>query len=432
MATPAPLAVAFPGTTEQVVDLVRLAASAGRSVVPSGGRTGLSGGAMALRGELVIAMDRMNTIKAFDAINQSVVCQAGVVTAQLQAYARDRGLFYPVDFAASGSSQIGGNIATNAGGIRVIRYGMTRQWVSGVKLVTGGGDVLDLNRGLTKNNTGYDLRHLVVGSEGTLGIVVEATMQLTTSPPPSSVVCLALAKLDAVMEVSRAFKASSSLSAFEFFSEAAMKAVVASGETRPFDTIAPFYVLLELDADTESRVDAAFNCFERCVREAWVMDGVISQSGEQAARLWRLREGISEALAPLQPYKNDLSVTPSQVPVFLAEVEEVCRSHYPDFSLVWYGHIGDGNLHLNVLKPEQLTAAAFHERCNEANEKIYQIVQSLGGSVSAEHGVGLLKRGALARTSTPPELAILRHIKSAFDPSGIMNPGKIMPTIPDS
>lgn len=224
---PKPIAVVLPGSIEAVVAIVRLANKFEVAIVPSGGRTGLSGGAVASNGELVVAMDRMNKICDFDASDRQVVCEAGVVTEQLQQFADAQGLFYPVDFASSGSSQIGGNVATNAGGIKVIRYGMTRNWVQGLKVVTGSGELLDLNRGLIKNATGYDFRHLFIGSEGTLGLIVEVTLSLCSKPNAPSVMVLGIENMAAAMPVLQAFQSALKLTAFEFFSEKALGHVIA-------------------------------------------------------------------------------------------------------------------------------------------------------------------------------------------------------------
>ena len=238
---PSPLAVVFPKDIETVQSLVQIARTYQLGLVPSGGRTGLSGGAVATHGELVVSFDRMNRILEFDATNRTVVCQPGVVTAELQAFAEENDLMYPVDFAAAGSSQIGGNIATNAGGINVIRYGMTREWVAGLKVVTGTGEVLELNRGLVKNNTGMDLRHLFIGSEGILGFVVEATMQLTERQRRTQVIVLAVPELERVMTVLTVFQKELALTAFEFFSDNALEKVIEhAGVQRPVDTQTPF------------------------------------------------------------------------------------------------------------------------------------------------------------------------------------------------
>ncbi|MGE0624938.1 MAG: FAD-binding oxidoreductase [Pseudomonadales bacterium] len=423
--TVAPSAVVFVESVEEVVALVRLANESGFALVPSGGRTGLSGGAVAGNGEVVVSFDRMNRILSFDPADRLVRCQAGVVTHTLQTYAREQGLYYPVDFASSGSSQIGGNIATNAGGIKVIRYGLTRDWVAGLTVVTGAGDVLDCNRGLVKNATGYDLRHLFIGSEGTLGFVVEADMRLARMPAPQHVMVLGVPVFSDILRVLAAFQARLTLSAFEFFSEMALTKVLAHRDlARPLGEPVPFYALLEFDAPD---VDAALEVFEATVAEGWVTDGVLSQSEGQAADLWQLREGISESISSYTPYKNDLSVRISAMPEFIEEVDALVAASYPDFEVCWYGHIGDGNLHLNILKPAGLSQHDFYERCHAISPRIFEKVRAVEGSISAEHGVGLLKRDFLTFTRSEADVAIMQRLKSVFDPNRIMNPGKLLP-----
>lgn len=423
---PSPVAVVLPGSIAQVQDIVRLAGANALAIVPSGGRTGLSAGAVACNGELVLSLDRLNHIEDFNATDRTVCCGAGVVTQQLQHYAQERGLYYPVDFASSGSSQIGGNISTNAGGIKVIRHGMTRDWVAGLKLVTGSGELLDLNRGLIKNNSGYDLRHLVIGAEGTLGVVVEATMRLSRPPREQAVLVLGVPDMACIMEVLRAYRSAIELSAFEFFSELALRKVIAhQGLQRPFDTPADYYALLEFELLDEHIIEEAMRLFEHCVEQGWVLDGVVSQSLSQARSLWRLREDISETISRWTPYKNDISTLTSRVPDFLAEVEAVVNARYPEFEIIWFGHIGDGNVHLNVLKPDDLPLEEFQQRCAEVSTWVFEIVQRYGGSISAEHGVGLLKKDYLHYTRSALEISIMRQIKHVFDPLGIMNPGKI-------
>ncbi len=424
--TPDAGAVVLPGTIDQVQAIVRLAAREQLAIVPSGGRTGLSAGAVARSGELVLALDRLNQIGDFNPVDRTVRCGAGVVTEQLQRFAEAQGLFYPVDFASSGSSQIGGNISTNAGGIKVIRHGMTRDWVAGLKLVTGTGELLDLNRGLVKNNTGYDLRQLVIGAEGTLGIVVEATMSLSRPPQNLAVLVLGVPDMASIMAVLAAFQGGIELSAFEFFSDLALcKVVEHQGLQRPFATPTEYYALLEFEQPDEQAMEKAMALFEHCVEQGWVLDGVVSQSVAQARTLWRLREDISETISRWTPYKNDISTLVSRVPDFLAEVETVVTASYPEFEIVWFGHIGDGNVHLNVLKPEGMAMDEFQRRCGEVSKWVFDIVQRHGGSISAEHGVGLLKKDYLHYSRSPLEIEIMRQIKRAFDPQGIMNPGKI-------
>lgn len=353
---PAPLAIVFPKSVEQVQAIVRWANQHKVGLVPSGGRTGLSAAAVAANGEVVVAFDYMNRILDFNAFDRTVVCQPGVVTKQLQTFAEENGLYYPVDFASSGSSQIGGNIGTNAGGIKVIRYGMTRNWVAGMKVVTGKGDLLELNKDLIKNATGYDMRQLFIGAEGTLGFVVEATMRLERTPKNLTAMVLGTPDFDSIMPVLHAFQSKLDLTAFEFFSDKALAKVLARGDVpRAFETDCPFYALLEFEATTEEVANEALATFEHCVEQGWVLDGVMSQSEQQLQNLWKLREYISETISHWTPYKNDISVTVSRVPAFLKDIDAIVEANYPDFEVVWFGHIGDGNLHLNILagKPRQ-------------------------------------------------------------------------------
>ncbi len=424
---PNPCAVVLPNSTAQVQAVVQMANQERLAVVPSGGRTGLSGGAVACNGELVLALDRMNHIMDCNPVDQTITCQAGVITEQLQHFAADQNLFYPVDFASAGSSQIGGNIATNAGGIRVIRYGMTRDWVRGLTVVTGNGELLTLNKGLIKNNTGYDFRHLFIGSEGTLGIICEATLALLPPPTDTRVMVLGITSFPAIMEVLRTFNRTVTLTAFEFLSDLALQKVMAHQQlAAPFDSRAPFYAVLEFEHGDANALDTATASFEHCVEQGWVTDGVVSQSMTQAKNLWRLREDISETLSFSKPYKNDISVCVSRMPAFLQEVDTLAAHSYPDFEVVWYGHIGDGNLHLNILKPEALTVEEFTERCSGVSEQVSALVQKYDGSISAEHGVGLLKKHYLGYTRSAAEIAIMVQLKRIFDPNGLMNPGKIV------
>jgi FAD/FMN-containing dehydrogenase len=421
----APSAVVFVESISDVVALVKAANEHGFKLVPSGGRTGLSGGAVASHGEVVVSFDRMNRILDFNPADRLVTCQAGVITQTLQTFAQEQNLFYPVDFASSGSSQVGGNIATNAGGIKVIRYGLTRDWIAGLTVVTGKGEVVRCNHGLVKNATGYDLRHLFIGSEGTLGLVVEAEVRLAPAPEPQQVMVLGVPRFRDILEVLSVFQSALTLSAFEFFSEQALEKVLSHRPLqRPLADPVPFYTLLEFD---QSALEAASEAFEAVVAAGLVVDGVLSQSESQAAALWQLREGISESIAGFTPYKNDLSVRISEMPDFIEAVDALVRDSYPDFEVCWYGHIGDGNLHLNILRPEAVSVDEFYQRCHAISPKIFAEVEKRQGSISAEHGVGLLKRDFLGFSRSPEELSVMRGMKTLLDPQQILNPGKLFP-----
>jgi FAD/FMN-containing dehydrogenase len=422
--TPAPLAIALPSEVAEVQAIVRWANEHGVAVVPSGGRTGLSGGAVAANGELVLSLERMNRVLGFDAVDRTLTVQAGMTLHAVHEAAREHGLIYPVDFAARGSCSIGGNIATNAGGIRVIRYGNTREWIAGLTVVAGNGELLQLNRGLIKNSSGYDLRQLLIGSEGTLGVVVEATLRLTDPPPSSQVMLLALPNMDALMEVFALFRSKVSLQAFEFFTDVALRHVLAHGAQRAIEGEHPYYVVTEFDLDDASQ-DAALAAFELGVDRGWISDGVLAQSEAQAAALWRLREGITESLAPHRPYKNDISLRISALPAFLHEIQALLGREYPHFDVVWFGHIGDGNLHINVLRPVELTEAEFITQCEHVTKLLAETLQRHGGSISAEHGIGLVKRAYLGSTRSEAEIALMRGVRQVFDPKGVLNPGKL-------
>jgi glycolate oxidase subunit GlcD len=425
--TPAPSAVVFPRSVDEVKQLVVVAAEHQIPLVPSGGRTGLSGGAIADSGEVVVSFDRMRRILDFNAVDRTLVVEPGVVTQVIQEYAAQQNLCYPVSFASEGSSQIGGNIATNAGGIRVLRYGLTRDWVAGLKIIDGRGELLECNAGLVKNASGYDLRHLFIGSEGTLGLIVEATLRLTDVPPPSRVMLLAVTGLEEMMQVFRLFNDALVLTAFEFLSSRSMSYVRNGHELpEPLDSETPYYALVEFECADPALEDVALQCFEKSLENGHVLDGVISQSEAQAADLWRYREGISEAITPFTPYKNDLSVRISKVPAYFNDLDQLAKSRYPDFEVLWYGHIGDGNLHMNILKPEDMAVEDFERACERVNPEIFSLTQKYHGSISAEHGIGLLKQPYLSSCRSQADIARMQGIKAVFDPMNIMNPGKLL------
>lgn len=424
---PKPAAIVFPKTTDEVVRLVKWAREARIGLVPSGGRTGLSGGAAALNGEVVVSMQKMNQILEFDPLDQTVTCEAGVITETLQQYAEEKGLYYPVDFASRGSSHIGGNVATNAGGIKVLRYGLTRQWVAGLEVVTGTGEVLNLNNSLVKNATGLDLRHLMIGSEGILGLITKVTLHLARKPAPQALFVFGVEDLSAVMKIYHKFKQELPILAFEMFTDQALKHVLAHHKDlkAPFGQRTPYYLLAEIEVLGEDVLEKALALFEQGVEEGWILDGIQAQTPQQARDLWRLREDISEATSPHTPYKNDISVRIAKVPEFLLEMDGILKKQYPHFEAVWFGHIGDGNLHINILKPKDMATDEFLRECKRVDEFMFAMIEKFHGSVSAEHGVGLTKKPYLSHTRTKAEIELMRGIKKVFDPDGIINPGKV-------
>lgn len=425
-----PTAIVFPTNTNDVVQLVQWARKNKVALVPSGGRTGLSGAAIASQGEVVVSFEKMNKILEFDELDQTVAVEPGVITESLQQFAKEKGLLFPVDFASRGSSQIGGNIATNAGGINVVRYGLIRNWVTSLEVVTGEGKVLNLNKSLIKNASGYDLRHLFIGSEGTLGFITKAELAFSRAPKNPTVLLFAVPELDGVMNIYHSFKSQFPLLAFEMFTDVAMNYVLKhTGLNEPLGSRAPYYVIVEVDNDSDAAMEAAMEVFENCMEKGWLVDGTVSQSAQQAIDIWRLREDITEATSPWTPYKNDVSVRISKVPEFLNQVDTVLKSEYPDFETVWFGHIGDGNLHINILKPENLSSEEFVKNCHTVDEILFEKIENFGGSVSAEHGVGLTKKPYLHHTRSQDEIEYMKAIKKAFDPDNIMNPGKIFDSV---
>jgi FAD/FMN-containing dehydrogenase len=420
-------AIVFPESTDDVVEIVKWARLNKTALVPSGGRTGLSGAACALNGEVVVSFEKMNRILSFNETESSVEIEPGVITESIQEFAKTKNLYYPVDFAARGSSQMGGNIATNAGGIKVVRYGLTRDWIIGLEVVTGAGEVLNLNNGLVKNATGLDIRHMFIGSEGILGFITKAIIKLAPKPPELKVLVFAIDQLASVMKVFSEFKNKCHLQAYEMFSEKALKHVLHStGLPRPFETVRDFYVVCEVECATPQAEEQIISVFESCMESGWITDGVISQSEVQAKTFWRYREDISEALSMHSPYKNDIAVSTSKVPDFMCDLDLVFSKAYPLWEVVWFGHIGDGNLHINILRPEDMNKEDFVKECRKVDELVFKAVQKQLGTISAEHGVGLTKKSFLTYTRSQSEIDLMRGIKKVFDPDLIMNPGKVI------
>ncbi len=432
---PAPSAVAFPRSTEQVSKLLAFCNTESVAVVPSGGRTGLAGGAMAANGEIVLSLSRMRRMDPIDRLGGTVRVQAGAVTEAVHQHCAPAGLTWPVDFASKGSSTVGGNIATNAGGVKVIRYGLTRQWVLGLEVVLASGEVLEIGGALEKNNTGLDLRQLFIGSEGTLGVVTEATLKLVRLPGATTVMLLGVADVAAVLSLFREARgAPFTVSAYEFFSQRCLDRLVAHRKLRPpIAEPCPYYVLVEAEGEGSTEADAA-RLLERI--EPWVAgvfesglakDGTLSQHGSQARDLWALREGISESLSATGlPHKNDVALPIAALDAFCSELDGVFVSRYPGWEICLFGHVGDGNLHINVMKPDAMDRAEFFRKTKEADRDLFALVQRHHGSISAEHGIGLLKKPYLSYSRSAAEIAVMRQVKRALDPHGILNPGKIL------
>ncbi len=420
---PKPSLIVFPRTTDEVSRLLALANAQRVAVVPSGGRTGLAAGAVARNGEVVLSLGRMQRLDPVDLSGSTVRVQAGAITELVHQHAAEHGLTWPVDFASKGSSQVGGNIATNAGGVKVIRYGLTRNWVLGLEVVLADGRVLELGGALEKNNTGVDLRQLFIGSEGVLGVITEATLKLAPLPGKLDVLLFAVDDLAGVLALFREVRRAAVVPmAYEFFTDVCLRRLLKHRALRaPFAQPSSHYVLLEVErgADLEDWIASLFE------REL-IRDGVLAQSPQEAAELWTLREGISESLSATgMPHKNDISLPVAALEAFTSRLDAVFKARYPGWEIAVFGHVGDGNLHINIMKPEDMDKAAFLSHAKDADRDLFALVAEHHGSISAEHGIGLLKKAALPYTRTAREIAIMRAIKGVLDPHGILNPGKI-------
>ncbi len=424
------LAIVKPASTREVSEVVKLCAAVGVAIVPQGGNTGLAGGATPddSGAQIVLNLSRMNRVRGVDPINNTLTVEAGCTLAAVQQAAHDAERLFPLSLAAEGSCEIGGNLSTNAGGTAVLRYGNIRELTLGLEVVLASGDVWDGLRGLRKNNTGYDLKQLFIGAEGTLGIITAATLKLAKIQAPARVMLLSVSSLAAVLALFRdAREADFTLNAYEFFTRECLERLLRHRNVRdPFDGKHSHYVLIEIDGDSdEARV---MSWVARVLETGLATDGVMAQHAQQAAELWGLREGISESLSATGlPHKNDIALPISKLEAFCAELDGVFALRYPSWEIALFGHIGDGNLHVNVMKPDSLTKQEFLDKTHEVDRHMFDLVKSHDGSISAEHGIGLLKRDFLSWSRSAGEIALMHALKRTLDPKGIMNPGKIWP-----
>ena len=426
---PSPLAIAFPASTGEVSRLMKLCFDHDIAVVPSGGRTGLAGGAVAAKGELVLSLSKMRAIGEVDPLALTVSVEAGAVTEAVHEAMKPHGLTWPVDFASKGSSTIGGNIATNAGGVKVIRYGLTRNWVLGLTVVLMNGEVLRLNGSLEKNNTGVDLRQVFIGTEGILGVITEAVLKLTPLPKECDVFLFGLPDLSRVFDLFQAVRSSGFLiNAFECLSEECLQVVLRNrGLPPPFQGSHEYSVLLEIERpDGALARDLLDSWLSSLFEKDLVADAVLAQNPKEAQNLWAMREGISESLASLGLlHKHDISLPIHRLKEFIENWTRDVAENYPGLSPYVFGHIGDGNLHINLLKPKEMEIAEFKNLCAKADANLFGWIRKFEGSVSAEHGIGLLKKHLLQYTRSEIEIDLMKKMKRAFDAKGLLNPGKI-------
>ena len=426
------IAVVRPANTGELSRVVALCAQRGIAIVPQAGNTSLCGGAVPTgkRPEVVVSVSRLNRIRAVDPLNDTMTVEAGCVLQTIQQAADEAGRLFPLSLAAEGSCQIGGNLSTNAGGVGVLRYGNARDLVLGLEVVLPDGRVWDGLRALRKDNTGYDLKHLFMGAEGTLGIITAAVLKLFPKPSARATAWIAVDNPQKAVELLAALRSlmGDRLTAFELVSRVVLDTVIAHkvGIPDPLRERHPWYVLAELtDGGTQqelaSRVEAALvDCTERGI----LIDVALAQSESQANALWAIRETIPEA--QFTNVKHDLSVPVSSIPRMIDEgMAELTRA-FPGCVGYIFGHIGDGNLHYNIGMKDEAGTAALMKNLKAVNEIVYAVVERLGGSISAEHGVGQLKREAIKARKPAIELELMQRVKDALDPQGIMNPGKVL------
>ncbi|WP_265515834.1 FAD-binding oxidoreductase [Nitratireductor luteus] len=424
-----------PGSTEEVSRILALATQTGTPIVPQGGNTGLVGGQMPDQGggEIVVSLSRLNTIREIDLETNTATVEAGVILQTLQEAAAANDRLFPLSLASQGSCQIGGNLSANAGGIGALAYGVARDLCLGVQVVLPTGEVLDDLRKLKKDNTGYDLKDLFIGAEGTLGIITAAVVKLFPKPKGRELAWAGVASPKAALDFlgMAAGMAGGALTAFELMSATPLDFVLAHvpGVRPPLEAAHPWHVLLEVSSGRSA--DDANVLMEEILAAAFeegtVADAVIAQSQQQAEALRHLREAMSEAQKPEGgSIKHDIAVPVAAIPEFIARADAAAAQVVKGCRPACFGHMGDGNLHYNVSQPVGMDKAAYLEHYRAMNNAVHAIVRDLGGSFSAEHGIGRLKRDELIATQPPVATDLMRRVKKAFDPAGIMNPGKVI------
>jgi len=425
-----------PASTEQVARVLALCHRHRVPVVPQGGNTSLVGASVphATGAEIVLSLARMNRIRSLDPLNYALIAEAGCVLADLQRAAEDADRLFPLSLGAEGSCQIGGNLSTNAGGVQVLRYGSARDLALGLEVVLPDGRVLDELSTLRKNNTGYDLKQLFIGAEGTLGVITAAALKLFPRPRDVQTAMAAVAGPEAAIEVlARAREASGdAVTAFELMPRIAIDLAIETipGVVDPLAGGHGHYVLIEMSSprsagDLREALEAMLG---QAHEDGLVLDATIAASADQARRLWRVRDAIPEAQKITGGgIKHDVAVPITAVPTFLAQATAACEARLAGVRVLAFGHAGDGNIHFNLARPAGMDLTAFLDLTPDFNRLVHDLAVALGGSISAEHGIGQLKRAELARTASPAALDTMRAIKAALDPHDIMNPGKVIP-----
>jgi len=424
-----------PATTAEVSAILGICNETATPVVTQGGNTGLVGGQIPLHGEVLLSTQRLNRIRSLDESGMTLVAEAGVTLAQVQQAADDKRLLFPLSLASEGSCTIGGNIATNAGGTHVLRYGMTRALVLGLEVVQADGTVLSMLRALHKDNSGYDLKQAFIGSEGTLGVITAATLRLFPKPDIAVTALAALPSPAAAVKLLGAMQAHTGgmLSAFELMPRIALEFVTrhVEGTRDPFSSPSPWYVLMEATGGGHANLTASFeDGLADAITAELVTDAVVASSTGQAQALWKLRESISEAQKREgASIKHDISVPVAAIPDFLAKAVPAVLAIAPGARPVSFGHLGDGNLHFNFNSPNPGDDPGFLAQWEEVQQTVHDIVKEFDGSISAEHRIGVMKRSQLPRYKSHEELDAMRALKQAYDPKNILNPGKLIPPV---
>jgi FAD/FMN-containing dehydrogenase len=430
------LLVARPATTAEVAACMRVCAEAGIAIVPQGGNTGLVGGSVPRPEDarcVLLSLERMNAIRRLDALDFTIVVEAGCVLKTIQQAAEAADRFFPLSLAAEGSCQIGGNLSTNAGGIQVLRYGMARDLVLGLEVVLPDGEIWDGMNGLRKDNTGYDLKHLFIGAEGTLGIITAAVLKLFPRPRAIETAFVAVRDPAAAIELLSRLRAGTgdAVTAFELIDRAILDLVYANvpGNTDPLTAPHEWYVLTEAfgaEGSTGLR-DAVERVLAEAMEDGLVIDAALAASHAQRQAFWKIREDMAEAQRHEGvPIRHDIAVAASRVPEFLARAMPACRAALPGVRIVAFGHAGDGNVHFNLLPPREGDPRAFQDEIGRMNRVVHDIVDGMGGSISAEHGIGRLRRDELAHYKPAPAVALMRLLKRTLDPRNLLNPGKVV------
>ncbi|MGI9521387.1 MAG: FAD-binding oxidoreductase [Hyphomicrobiaceae bacterium] len=424
-----------PKATSEVSQIVKLCAQAGTAIVPQGGNTGLTGAGQphADNSEVIVSLSRMNVVREIDLDNDTVTVEAGVVLQQIQQIAEQNDRLFPLSLGAEGSCQIGGNLSTNAGGTQVLRYGNSRALVLGLEVVLANGEVWDGLRGLRKDNTGYDLKHFFIGSEGTLGLITAAVLRLYPKPTATETVWLGLKSPSHAVSLLAFMKSrlGDQISAFELLQRSIIDYVLAGvpGHDDPLPTRYPWYILAE--ATGQGEPDSLSEPFTAALGDAMegglIEDAVMASSGAQAQRFWKIREDMAEAQKHAGvSIKHDVSVPVSRIPEFLDRADAALKAAYPNIRICAFGHVGDGNLHYNPLSPVDWDGPPFRSEREHINRIVHDLVVAVGGSISAEHGIGRLRLDENMHYKSDVEIEMMRSIKNAFDPGNILNPGKVI------